>query len=371
MPNNGISNSDLLDLQRTTLENLPKLDFETALTYQNYIAVNEWFKQEKIQVDSGTSIKRNILLDNSGNASYVRLYGRTAINVTDVQKQITAPWVQVRTHYSIDRREVLRNRSPARYIELLKSRRLDAMLSLADTIERTAWGTPNNTADDLLPRGLSYWLNKVIPNGGTSYDSTIDIAGDFSGRRINYGDGTFSVVDKGGLSPTAEKKWRNYADVYATVSTSDLVRKLRAAFYATSFISPMIAKDLKEGPASKYKLYTGRSVAVALDELSQTQNVGSDLLAGDLAKFHGVSVFKRVPIVYAPVLDADTTNPIYGVNHNQFFPIVMEGDWLRESEPMSDVETHDVSTTFVDSSFQIFCKNVRDGGFVIHTAQAG
>ncbi len=371
MPSNGISNSDLLDLQRTTLENLPKLDFETALTYQNYIALNQWFSKEKIQVDSGTSIKRNILLDNSGNASYVRLYGRTAINVTDVQKQITAPWVQVRTHYSIDRREVLRNRSPARYIELLKSRRLDGMLALADLIERTSWGTPQNTSDDLNPRGLAYWISKVVPSNAGSYDAAIDVAGTFCGRRINYGDGTFSYTDKGGINPTAEGKWRNYADVYSAVSTSDLVRKLRSAFYATSFQSPMVAKDLKEGPASKYKLYTGRSVAVALDELSQTQNVGSDLLAGDLAKFHGVSVFKRVPIIYAPVLDADATNPIYGVNHAKFFPIVMEGDWLRESEPMSDVETHDVSTTFIDSSFQLFSNNVRDGGFVLHTAQAG
>ncbi|MFP3386145.1 hypothetical protein, partial [Tritonibacter sp. SIMBA_163] len=105
------SNSDLLDLTRTTLENLPDMKFEVPLDYQRYPVCNMWFSQEKKQVDSGTSIERNIMLDTSGNARFVRLYQKTPINVTDVQKKITAPWVQAQTHWSIERREALRNRT--------------------------------------------------------------------------------------------------------------------------------------------------------------------------------------------------------------------------------------------------------------------
>lgn len=369
MPSNGISNSDLIDLQRTTLENLPNLDFEVALDLQNYLVVNHWFRDEKIQVDSGTSIKRNILLDDSGNAQYVRLYQKTPINVADVQRQITAPWVQIQTHYSIERREALRNRAPARYIELLKSRRVDGMLSLANKLERTAWSAPQNAGDDLNPRGLFYWLSKAVPSNGVGYDAAIDSVtngGGFVGRRIIYGDGTTSLTDKAGLNPTVEAKWRNYADVYSAVSTSDLVKKMRRAFHSVNFQSPMIAKDLESGPKSKYKIYTPLSVLTSLEELVQSQNVGSEKLGPDLAAFHGVTAFRRVPLLYAPVLDPDSSEPVVGVNHAKFFPIVQEGDWLRESEPMADVEQHNVITTFIDSSFQFFCSNVREAGFVIH-----
>jgi hypothetical protein len=374
----GISNSDLIDLQRTTLENLPDLDFEVALDYQNYLIVNQWFKNEKVQAESGTSIKRNIILDDSGTAQHVRLYQKTAIGVADVQSQITAPWVQVQSHYVIERREALRNRAPARYIELLKSRRVDGLVSLANLLERTGWGTPASPSDDLNPRGLSYWLSKAIPPAGAGYNAAIDSVangGGFVGRRIRFGGGigaggTDVLTDKGGINPTAESRWRNYADVYASVSTSDLVRKLRRAFHATSFQSPMLAKDLESGPKSNFKIYTNLSTLTQLEELVQSQNVGSEKLGPDLAAFHGVTAFRRVPLLYAPVLDSDTSDPVYGVNHAKFFPIVQEGDWLRESEPMMDVETHNVIVTFIDGSYQYFCTNVREAGFVIHKALA-
>jgi len=365
---NGISNSDLIDLQRTTTENLPDLDFEVALDYQNYLIVNQWFKNEKVQSESGTSIKRNIILDDSGNAQHVRLYQKTAVGVADVQRQITAPWVQVQTHYAIERREALRNREKSKYVDLLTSRRVDGMVSLANLLERTGWSAPVSASDDLNPRGLAYWLSKLVPSAGVGYNAAIDVAGTFAGRRIRYTGGTDALTDKGGIDPTAESKWRNYADTYSAISTSDAIRKLRKAFHATSFQSPMLAKDLETGPKSRYKIYANLSTITQLEELVQAQNVGSEKLGPDLAAFHGVTAFRRVPLLYAPVLDTDVDEPIYGVNHAKFYPIVQEGDWLRESEPMIDYELNNVLVTFVDGSYQYFCTNVRDSGFVIHKA---
>ncbi len=375
MPSSGISNSDLIDLQRTTLENLPNLDFEVALNYQSYLVCDKWFKEDKIQVESGTSIKRNIILDDSGNAIHVRLYQKVPVNVADVQKHITAPWVQARTHYTIERREALRNRAPSRYVELLKSRRTDGMVSLANLIERDGWKSPENTTDDLNPRGLPYWINKIIPSGGVSYDAAIDIAGTFAGRKVIFNDGTSTVTDVGGINPTAESKWRNYADVYTNLSTADLVNKMRRAFFATNFQAPMLVKDLEKGPKANYRIYTDLTTVVGLEELAHAQNVGSELLGPDLAKFHGVTAFRRVPIEYAPLLDLDTdgvsnasSSPVYMVNHNNFYPFTQEGDWLRENEPMSDVESNNVFVTIIDNSYQFFNKNRRTSGAVIHKA---
>ena len=350
----GISNEDLIDLTRTTLQSLPDMEFEVALNYQNYDVCNRWFQQDRVQEDSGTSIERNIVLDTSGNAKFVRLYQKTPINVADVQQKITAPWVQVQTHWSIERREALRNRAPAKYIDLLKSRRIDATVDLADLLEERAWLAPNSATDDLNPRGLPYWLSK------RNDDSTGE---GFDGQTIRFDGGTTSTT-KGGLdaSTSANSKWRNYAATYDAIN-ADFVKKMRRAFHATKFVSPTLARDLEKGQAANYRIYMGLDQLVEYEDLATKQN---DNLGRDLDPFHGMTTFKRVPITFQPQLDSDSHNAVYGVNHAKFFPIVLEGDWMREGDPMVDVEQHNVFTTFIDSSFQFFCNNVRESGFVLH-----
>lgn len=360
----GISNADLVDLTRTTLQNLPSLRFEVALDFQEYPTCNLWFKKDKIQVDSGTFIERNIILDTSGNAKHVRLYQKTPINVTDVQRKITAPWVQLQTHWSIERREALRNRKPAMYIKLIESRRVDATVDEADLLELRAWSTPQSNTDDLNPRGLPFWLSfREDGDNGQGHDAF----------RVRFAGGT-SQTDKAGIDGAlaSNSKWRNYAATYTAIN-ADFIRRLRRAFHATNFMSPVIAKDLREGPMTNFRLYMG------LDELTEYEDLvtkANDNLGKDLDPFHGNTTFRRVPIIYTPQLDGftvtggsstvNTVNPIFGVNHAKFFPMVLEGDWMRESEPMTDVEQHNVITTFIDSSYQYFCNNVRAGGFTLH-----
>lgn len=363
----GISNADLIDLTRTTLENLPDMEFETALNQANYPAINEWFQSDKVQEDGGTSIVRNIMLDNSGNARHVRLYQRSSINVADVQTKITAPWVQIEGQWSIERREVLRNRGRAKFIDLVQSRRMDAMLAMADLLEQRAWLSPQNTSDDLNPRGITFYLSKIIPPNGTGYDSAIDITtGGFVGRRVLFNDATQSITDKAGINPTTQAKWRNYA-AQKTGINSDFIKSMSRAFYATKFVPPMTVKELKSGPASKYRIYMGLDDLTEYGDLARKAN---ENLGADLDKFHGVLAFNRVPILYAPNIDTDASRPVYGVNHSKFYPIVLEGDWMREDEPDRDPELHNVTTTFVDGSYQYFNTNVRESGFVIHNLLA-
>ena len=354
----GISNTALVDLTRTTLENLPKMNFEVALDYQNYPVVNQWFRSDKMQSDGGTSIKRNIILDTSGNARFVRLYQKTPINVADVHQQITAEWVQAQTHWSIERREALRNKGPAAYVKLVQTRRLDGMLDLADLLETKAWSTPSSSSDDLNPQGLPYWLSmREASSSGQGFDA----------YRVRYTGGTTSTT-KGGIdgSTTANTKWRNYAATYTAVN-ADFVQRMRRAFHATGFQSPMLAKDMTDGPKSSFRIYMGLDTLSSYEDLTTKAN---DNIGRDLDPFHGNTTFRRVPIIYTPAIDSATYTPVYAVNHAKFYPIVESGNWLRESDPMSDVEQHNTVTTFVDCSFQFFCQNVRQGGFVLHTVTA-
>lgn len=350
----GISNTDLLDLTRTTLQNLPDLEFEVALDFQEYPVCNYWFAKDKVEIESGISIERNIILDTSGNAKFVRLYQKTAIGVADVQQKITAPWVQLQTHWSIERRESLRNRAPARYIRLIQSRRVDATVDQADLLETKSWSTPTSESDDLNPRGLPYYLSKR--------DASSTGEG-FDGRTIRFTGGTTSTTKAGiSSSGSTNPKWRNWAFTYTAVNAS-LVKNMRKAFHATKFRSPVLARDLEKGPVSKYRIYMSLDVLTEYEDLATKQN---DNLGRDLDPYHGNTTFKRVPIIYTPQIDDDADDVIYGVSHNKFFPFVLEGDWMRESEPMTDVEQHNVVTTFIDSSFQFFCTNVREAGWVGH-----
>ncbi len=368
--NNGISTDQLQDLLATTLENLPQGQFETALDYQNYPVCNQWFQADKMSSEAGTSIVRNIVLDDSGNARHVRLFQKTPINVADVHTTITAPWCHVQTHWSIERREILFNRKPAKLIDLLKTRRQDAQMALANLLEERAWATPSSATDDLNPRGVPYWMS--LRNDGVTA-ATDD--GDFLGQTIRYTGGS-SATSKAGIdgSLTANAKWRNYAAVYTAIN-ADFVKRMRRAFHATNFKSPLLVKDLTIGPSSKFRIYMG------LDELSAYEDLvtqANDNLGRDLDPFHGATTFRRIPIIYTPQIDdftviggSETSNtpaPIFAINHDMFYPIVQDGDWLREDGPMRDVEQNNVLTTFLDGTYQYFCKNVRQSGFVLHTA---
>lgn len=351
MANGGVSNADLIDLQRTTLQNLPSQEFEVALQQQEYHVVNKWFQKDKMALDSGTSIERNIILDPQGNAQHVRLFQKLTSNIPENQAKVTAPWCQVTSSYAMERREILRNRKPSGYISLLKSRRVTATVSLANLLEDRAFRTPDSATDDLNPRGIPYYLTKV--------DSGVSNAGDFIGKTVRYGDAT-TTTTKGGISGTNNANWRNYAFTYTAVNR-ELVKRMSRAFYATQFKSPILAKDLKDGPLSNYRIYVPLNVLVDLEDLADSKN---ENLGPDLLPFHGVTAFKRIPLLHTPQLNADADQPIFAANHDKFFPYILEGDWMREDDPMNDVEQPDTFTTRMSGSYQYFCGNLRLAGFV-------
>jgi len=87
----GLSVSDLQDLQKTTLQDLPKLDFEVPLARQNYVFCDQMLsgKKGRIEIQSGHEISRRTMLSQSGNAEHVNLYQSTEVNVADVLSEIS------------------------------------------------------------------------------------------------------------------------------------------------------------------------------------------------------------------------------------------------------------------------------------------
>lgn len=348
----GLSNSAFVDLLKTTVENLPNLDFQMTLKQQAYIVMNKWFEQDRIIEDGGTSITRNAILDPQANAKHVSVYDKVSHNVPTFHSQLNAPWVQYHTSYSFARQELDRNRNKHRFINLVDSRRKASMLDLANHLEDRALKTPTSATDVLFPYGLPYWINKV--------NASVTSVGDFIGQTIRFGDAS-TATSKAGIDGSTESHWRNYAATYDAFD-AELVRRMRRAFFATNFKGPQTLEDITSGPLSKYRIYMG------LDEITEYADLATrsnDNIGPDLDPFHNNLAFNKVIVEHMPQLDSDADDVIYGVNHNHFFPVIMQGDWLRESEPMEDVEQPSVFTVNIEGSYQYICNNVRQSGFAI------
>ncbi|KKM13711.1 hypothetical protein LCGC14_1713500, partial [marine sediment metagenome] len=81
----GVAMEDHLDLLRTTLADLPKNKFEVMWTYQRY-EFNRIFDEKKLVIDGGTSVKRNVVLDHTGQARFRQMFDLDQVNVGHVHK---------------------------------------------------------------------------------------------------------------------------------------------------------------------------------------------------------------------------------------------------------------------------------------------
>lgn len=356
----GVANSDLLDLIATTLKDLPKGQFEVMWDSQHY-EFCRIYNEKRRKIDGGTSIERNVVLDETGNATYRRLFDTDTPTVENIQKKISVPWTQLGTNYSWDVLEIRRNKNSAKgYIDLMESRRTERLWGLAELIEDRGWKTPTNSSDTLYPNGIPYYLN-FLDNGVTT--------GGFSGKTIRYQDGSTGTTCAG-LDASTEAKWRNYADVYTRVD-NELLRKMRKAMLLTRFKPPKFVKSPGEDtPGQDVSIYCDADRAVEFMDLADKRDDATgpkDLAGKALIDVSGTTFFNRRPIVYIPQLDGASFTPIYCVDWSKIQPIVQDGYWMVESEPMTDRLQHTTVTVFLDACHNNLCINRRTAGWVLHT----
>lgn len=365
----GVNADELSDLLQTTLKDLPKDTFEVMWDSQQY-EFCQIYQAHRRQIDGGTSIKRNVILDRHGRARYRRLYDTDEPVVDNSQFEIDVPWTQIGTDYSWDELEIMRNKNSAKgFINLLESRRVERMWDLSELIEDRGWLTPTSATDKLYPYGIPYYIN-FLANGATT--------GGFSGQMIRYQNGTTGTICAG-IDASAESKWRNYADIYTKVDNG-LLRKMRQAVRRTRFRpSPIAIKPGKDNVGSPIKIYANDNTVTELEDLSDKRddnNMPNDLAGKVLANKDGASMFNRMPIVHIPQLDGFTVtdggsnafepDPIYCVDWTKIQPIVQDGYWMVEGEPMKDRSQHTTFTVFLDGSHNNLCINRRTAGWVIH-----
>jgi len=364
----GVKNADLVDLIETTLPDLPEQYFEVTWTNQDYEACRI-YQRDRMEIDGGTSIKRKVMFDPTGNARYRRLFDTDDPAVSDVMVEIDVPWTQIGTHYSWDKLEILRNKNSAKgFIRLLETRRIDGLWSLADLIEKRFWKTPTSSTDDLYPYGVPYYLNCL--------DADATTAG-FNAGTIRYQNASTGTVCAG-IDTAEQTKWKNYAAVYTKVDNA-MLKTFRTAFLKTRFKAPLFINDPAQKRNAAKRIYCDADTAVSLQELADAKDDrhnAVDVLGNIRMGDDAVVRLNRLPVVYINQLDdvvdlesgkdATAYAPIYCVDFEKFIPYVQDGFWMEEGEPMTDRTQHTTFTIFLDGSHNNLCVNRRTAGFVIH-----
>lgn len=357
----GVSNDQLADLIATTLKDLPDGQFETMWDSQHFEFARV-YHQSRRMIDGGTSIQRNVVLNETGAARYRRLYDTDQPTVENIQHQIDVPWCQVGTNYSWDKLEIKRNQNSAKgFINLIESRKMERLWGLAELFEDRGWKTPTSATDNLFPYGVPYYLNKRAAAG----------AG-FDGQTITYGDGS-TGTNCAGIDAATEAKWRNYAFSYTKVD-NELLRSMRKASLLTRFRPPANIRTFgDDNPGPDKAIYCDDDISVEFMEMSDARDdnaMPNDLAGKVLVEHYGASYFNRVPIVYIPQLAEDADDPIYCIDWSKLQPIVQDGYWMVESEPMNDRTQHTTYTVYVDACHQNLCTNRRSVGWVGHKISA-
>lgn len=326
------------DIVTATLPALNKGKFtQIAQDFTRYV-VGRLLKQRKVGFQSGYQIQFRAITRDSGAARMVGLYEEIVPNVVNVLTYGSIPWRHTNTHWAWERRQALFCRDESEIVDLLTSQRFASLLSLAVLMEREFWNKPTDSTDTTEIFGIPYWIVKNAVDG------------------FNGGNPTGFDAGAGGLSTTTYPNWKNYTFTYDSVSKVDLVRPWRMAFEKCGFESPVDITDLRMGRGNDYQFFTVLDTKQKIEELGEAQN---ENLGKDIASMDGQVVFRRCPILWAQQLEADTTNPIYGINWGYLRPVFLKGDFMTEQGPFTPSHQPNVREVHVDITWNVACYDRR------------
>lgn len=343
MPVQGDSVNDII---KAGLAHFDRMSWTLlANDIQDYVMLPKLLKKEKVKIEDGHSITWDLQVSTAGAARFVGLGAEDEVNIVDGLIQATIPWRHVTTNYAFVRQEVAMNSSPAKIVDLIKTRRVGAMLDMAEKLEEKLWSKPTDSTDTTDPFGVKYW----IVNGSSS-------TGGFNGTNPSG----FSA-GAAGVSSTTYPNWANWNAQFTNVTKTDLVTKWREAAVKTKFKAPVDYPALQRGD-DRYGYYTNYDNIKELETIGEQQN---ENLGRDIASMDGKIVFRGIPITWVPQLDSDTADPVYGINWSVFYPVILKDEYLKEDGPFRSAKQHTVSEVHIDMSLNLKCCD-RRRNFVIN-----
>jgi len=337
--------ADIGDLVVSTQKDLGRMKFNSiANRVQRYHGFRNLMRKERVMMYDGTESQQTLMVDHNNSARMTALFATDVVNRVDVLKTISVPYRHMTGNYSYDLHELKMNRGKSEIVNLVKTQRAAAMISIAEKCESQFWAAPSSSTDTSNTWGVPYWL---VYNATTGFNG---------GHPTGF-------TDVAGLSATTYTRWKNFSGQFTNVTKADLIRKMREGATKCSFEQPTDIPEYSRGGA-RIGYYTNYDNVSLMEELLEAQN---DNLGNDLASKDSVTLFRRYPVVWVPQLDSGTpatADPVYGINW-EYFKVICLADWfLKETGPFRSSHQHNVQEVHIDLSFNLSCDNRRES-FVI------
>ncbi len=311
---------------------------DNASTIQKFVAFKTLMRGAYVESTQEFGKQWNILTEDNDSAAHVGLYGVDDRNVNDGLQVARVDMRHTTSNWSYDLREIDMNvRDPAaRILSLVKVRRAQCGISLAELMETDFWTLPN-PSDTTAPFGVPYY----IVNSSSALG--------FNGANPS-GYSTCANIDADVFT-----NWRNFTGRYVYLTVDDFVGKLEECMDKTKWEPPVDINDYNTG--NMVGMYTNYVVYKAMKVLAREQN---DQLGKDLAWEANSVLFHGTKVTYVPKLDGSTKQPIYGINWGDF-KVLVDKDWfLAETKPKEAPTQHTVRTVYKDVTWNLKCTNRRN-----------
>lgn len=335
----GVPFSHIDDAVLLTHENLISegafVDMQTDLS--DHVAVREIWGARQKTFSGGNPWRFDVQMDHNHSARVVGLFEQDGSSITDTMKRGVVDVRHVNAHYTYDQREPDFQRGGHEIVNLVKTRYVGMEVSFFKLLEEILWGKPEDSSDEKTPFGIGYWVTKNTTEGFNG------------GNPAGFSNG------KASIDADTYTRWKNWTGQYAAVTKQDLLRKMRRAHRKTKFRSPVSHKTPEMGNM-KNGIYVNDDTVGLMEEIleAQNQNLGNDLASKD-----GMTVFKSTPITYVPMLDDDSSDPVYMLDWKTLGVGVMEGWENNLSKPMPVPGKHTVRRVDRDASLNMVCTNLR------------
>jgi hypothetical protein len=315
----GIPVSELRDFLITTLTNRPRgklTDLGHAI--QEYHALPNLFRRYKKVFDGGSSITETLNMTISEAGGFTQLFASRPLSRADGLVELTVPWRFQDDHALWDLREPAMNSGHhERILNEIKVREMRAMGGVALNAEIGFWGKPADSTDTLKPYGVDYWITPAA--------SAVE---GFNGLAPT------GFTTKGGIDPTVHTRFKNWNGQYTDATKTDLVVKMRKAATKTQFKSPVGKYGLDQKKRARWAFYVGYDTLAAMEGIAELQN---DRLGFTMDPADGKVMFRGNKVEWVPFLDDDSEvhsayadkSPVLGIDWNAFYPVFLDGWFLR------------------------------------------
>lgn len=352
-----------LDIWNATLQRIVTKEPALAtFAYRKWQLFNLFFQNAK-QVKGGDSLEGHITLDSEGNARLAGAWEQDSFTKKNIQRKYTAYWRQAKGGMIWNLLDLDVNAGDQKIYDVLKAQYKSAMKDLYEAVYVSLVTGPTSATDFTSPNSLNTWLRV----------GTVATTGGWTGYRSRYNDTNApgTAYDTAGLNSTAANNpgWASYyADHLGDIDESCL-SLLDTAVRKLGFTAPLVPNGPSVGQGLglvDFSMYSSDNV---IKKLNTFYAKADDNMGYNRSSHYGTPIFMSIPFAYCDQFDTARTSlygtdPIFGINHNQLYPIISR-DWNFEEVDGKDPNRSTVLQKAIWLKYQMWCENPQDAGFLI------